>query len=63
MGLCVLRLRLRDHCALRVMAKLAEQHGMDNNLAVCRTGELIDDQAHALPHWLDRSAPLHAEPD
>ena len=50
------------HCALRVIAKLAEQHGMDNNLAECRTAELINDQTHALPHRLNSRAPLHAKP-
>ena len=34
---------------------------MDDDLTVCRTGELIDNQAHALPERLNRSSPLRCQ--
>ena len=36
---------------------------MDDNLAVCRTGELIDNQADALPHRLHSPAAFQAQTD
>ena len=62
MGLGVLRL-LFVPLRLTGDGEVGEQDCMDDDLAEGRTGELIDDQADALPHRLNSPAPLHAEPD
>ena len=58
MALGVLRLIL-EPLRLARDSEVGEQYGMNNDFAVCRTGELIDNQADALPKRLNRRAPLH----
>ena len=62
MGLCVLGL-LFVPLRLARDFEIGEQHGMEDDFAECRTGELIHDQRNALPHRLDRRAPLRTQTD
>ena len=62
MGLGGLNLLLVELRLARDLRNSTQQNGMNNDFAVCRTGELIDNQAHALPHRLNlpRPAPCRA---